>query len=100
MDTNKICQQPESLLFMVGLVILFWYLSTIELFTFEPTNYYQQQMIEDNSQDRNTDLIGLIYPARAGPLQPAFPTNKPVTAIYKTEPYIVRYNQGLPLCNR
>jgi hypothetical protein len=65
------------------------------------TYYVQRDAYEYHVEENENELIGLIYPPKAGPLHTniEFPTKREsckgaFTAIYKQDPYLKVYNQN------
>lgn len=59
---------------------------------------YSEAVQNSLDQNRENELLGLIYPPVAGPRIPSYPSSRPFTAIYKNEPFVVSYNQGVSIC--
>lgn len=91
-----ICNAYKIILFtaVIGSLIAFViYLSKETFVSFQDMRQMQ------NEQNRENELLGMIYEPIAGPLIPSYPTKRPFTAIYKNAPYVVNYNKSIPMCN-
>jgi hypothetical protein len=82
-----------SIIFFIVIIVLFSYFLFIERFI-----PYQELKKIEQEQNRENELIGMIFEPRAGPLIPSYPSTRPFTAIYKNYPYVVNYNKGTPMC--
>lgn len=89
------CNNSFEMLIAIGIVIFIYRCMSSESYR----QSYQHSKNSKNSKNEETkDLIGLIYPPKAGPLHTniEFPVKRdsctrPFTAIYKQDPYLKHY---------